>query len=179
MKTKIIEQANHWINNETGFEDEMLVLENGMEEHDHCYSLLWFKKSERDLNWEQRTTYLGAGRLLISKDGKVSEFEGSAPGIDWIYHFENKLQDLESYWCLEIPYSRKNITKLKSVLKCSTTALLKKVNENNKITLTELKEWNDHYTELDEITNDLNNVGIDCLLKVKREKKSTNNRCIA
>ena len=174
MKTEIIDKANHWINNERGFEEEMIVLENEMKEHDHCYSLLWCKKSERNLNWEQRTSWVGAGRLLISKDGKVAEFEGSAPGVDWIFHFENKLQNLESYWNLEIPYSKENISKLKSILKCSTPELLKKVNENDKITLTELKEWNDHYTELNEITNDLNNVGINCQLEIKTRKKAAN-----
>ncbi len=172
MKTEIIEKANHWINSERGFEEEMIVLENEMEKHDHCYSLPWCKKSEKSLTWEQRTSWIGAGRLLISKDGNIAEFEGSAPEVDWIYHFENKLQNLESYWNLEFPYSKENISKLKSILKCSTSELLKKVNENNKITFSESKEWNDNYTELDEICKDLNNVGINCQLEIKTRKKS-------
>ncbi len=172
MNTEIIEKANYWINNASGFEDEMIVLEEGIEEHNHCFSLFWCKKSEKKLTWNKRTSWVGAGRLLISKDGEIAEFEGSAPGVDWIHHFELKLQNLEDYWNLEIPYSKGKISELKSILKCSTPELLKLVNNDNKIIFTESKAWNDHYTELDVIANDLNNAGINCELKVKTRKKS-------
>ena len=170
MKTEIIEKANYWINNEMEFQDEMIVLEEGMEEHKLCFSLLWCKKSERDLTWEQRTTRVGVGRLLISKDGKTAEFEGSSPGVNWIHHFELKLQGLEDYWYLEIPYAKENMSKLKSAFKCSTQELLGMVNENHKIILTETKAWCDHFPEFKEIAYDLNNSGINCQIEVRTRK---------
>lgn len=83
MITEIIEKANHWINNQN-FEQEMIVLEDGIEEHNHCFLLCWCKKSEKELNWEQRASWVGIGRLLISKDGNTAEFEGSSPRVDWV-----------------------------------------------------------------------------------------------
>ncbi|WCO00224.1 hypothetical protein [Psychroserpens ponticola] len=171
MITEIIEKASHWINNQN-FEQEMIVLEEGIEKHNHCFLLSWCKKSEKELNWEQKTSWVGIGRILISKDGNTAEFEGSSPGVDWVHHFELKLQNLEDYWSLEIPYSKGNISKLKSILNRSTPELLKMVNNNEKIILTESKAWCDNYTELEEIANNLNNVGIHCELEVKTRKNS-------
>ena len=159
MNSKIIEKANYWINNNCEFEEEMIVLEKSIKEYNHCFSLSWCKKSEENLNRNRRTIFVGAGRLLISKDGEIAEFEGSAPGVDWIHHFENKLLNLEDYWYLEIPYSKNNISKLKSILNRSTPELLKMINSDGKIILSELKSWNDNYTKLEEIATDLNNAG--------------------
>ncbi len=174
MKTQIIEKANYWINNKVEFKDEMIVLEEGMEEHNYCFSLLWCKKSERDLIWEQRTEWVGIGRILISKDGKTAEFEGSAPGVDWVHYFELKLQGLEDYWYLEIPYAKENMLKLKSAFRCSTQELLKMVNENHKIILTEIKEWCDDFPKFDDIADDLNNSGINCQIEIKTRKALAN-----
>lgn len=91
------------------------------------------------------------------------------------YHFELKLQNLEEYWSLEIPYFKSNILKLKSIFNRSKTELLKMVNSNGKIILTESKAWCDNYTELEEIANDLNNIGIHCELEVKTRKTAANN----
>jgi hypothetical protein len=175
MNPEIIKKANYWINNACGFEEEMVVLKKGMEEHNHCFSLSWCKKSEENLNWKQRTAWVGARRLLISKNGEIAELEGSAPGVDWIHHFENKLQNLEDYWNLEIHYSKDNISKLKSILNRSTPELLKMVNSDGKIALTEFKSWNDNYTELEGIAIDLKNAGINCKLDIKTRKTAANN----
>ena len=48
------------------------------------------------------------------------------------------------------------------------------VDNDNKIILTESKAWNDNYTELEGIANDLNNSGINCELEVKTRKKAAN-----
>jgi hypothetical protein len=170
MNTEIIKRANYWINNEQNFEQEMLVLEEEMEEHKLCYSLYWCIKSELNLSWDERASWCGIGRILISKDGQHAEFEGSSPGVDWVYHFENKLQGLEDFWRLEITYSKDNISKLKAILKCSTLQLEQMINKNNKIILTESKPWCDQYTELEEIVQDLKNVEIPCKLEVKTRK---------
>ncbi|TDQ25729.1 hypothetical protein [Tenacibaculum caenipelagi] len=175
MNTEIIEKANYWINSKREFEKEMIVLEEGMEEHKYCYSLFWCIKSELDLSWSERTSWYGIGRILISKDGNMAEFEGSAPTVDWIHHFENKLQSLENYWNLEISYSKVNISKLKSILNHSTPELLKMVNNDGKIILSEFKAWNDNYTELEEIAEDLKDIGIHCKLEVKTRKKAASN----
>ncbi|ARN71141.1 hypothetical protein BST91_05495 [Nonlabens tegetincola] len=172
MNSKIIEKANYWINNNCEFEEEMIVLEKSIKEYNHCFSLSWCKKSEENLNRNRRTIFVGAGRLLISKDGEIAEFEGSAPGVDWIHHFENKLLNLEDHWYLEIPYSKNNISKLKSILNRSTPELLKMINSDGKIILSELKSWNDNYTKLEEIATDLNNAGINCELEIQTRKNS-------
>ena len=175
MNPEIIKKANYWINNACGFEEEMIVLKKGMQEHNHCFSLKWCKKSEENLTWNQRTAWAGTGRLLISKNGEIAEFEGSAPEVDWIHHFENKLRNLEDYWNLEIPFSKVNISKLKSILSRSTPELLKMVNSDGKIILSEFKAWNDNYTELEGIATDLNNAGINCELEIKTRKTAANN----
>ncbi len=155
--------------------EEIIVVEDTIIEHQHCYSMAWCKKSEIELNWNQKTLWVGSGRLLISKDGEIVDLEGSAPGVDWIHHFELKMFGLEDFWILEIPYSKENISKLKSILKQSTPELLKLVNDKNVITFTESKAWNDNYTKLAGLSDDLNQVGIECQLEIKTRKKAANN----
>ena len=173
MKVDIIEKANYWINNQD-FENEMIVLNDGATEYAHCFALFWCQKNEIHLNREQRKSWIGIGRLLISKDGELAEFEGSAPFIDWIHHFELRIQNLEDYWFLEIPYSRKNIAKLKSAIKCSTKELLELVDKNDKIIFNESKAWNSHFPKFIEIANDLNKAGISCEIEI-RQRTATNN----
>lgn len=170
MISTIIEKANTWLNEQANFKEEMMVLEEGMKEHAHCYSLFWCLKSEADLSWDKRTSSVGAGRLLISKDGNLVDFEGSAPGVDWIHHFENKLFGLEDIWYLAIPYSKDRLSKLKAVLQLSTPELLKRVNADQQIIFTEFKAWNKHYTKLEDLANDLNALGIECELEVRSRK---------
>jgi hypothetical protein len=136
------------------------------------FTMDWCKKSELNLNVEQRFLWLGIGRLLISEDGENFDFEGSAPGVDWSHHFQLKINDLEEYWCLEVSYSKEHISKLKSILKCSTPELIKMVNKkHDKITFTEQKEWNDNFTKLEEIANDLKLSGIEHSFKIKTRKQ--------
>lgn len=172
MKTEIIEKANYWINHQE-FEEEMIVLTEGIEEHNHCFSLLWCIKKEKHLDWKQRTNWIGSGRLLISKDGKIAEFEGSAPFVDWIHHFELKIQNLEDYWFLEIPYRKKDISKLKSAIKCSTKELMELVNKDGKIIFDESKTWNDHFPKFKEIADDLNRSGINCQVEIRQRTATT------
>ncbi|WP_269235727.1 hypothetical protein [Flavobacterium flavigenum] len=167
MKTQIIEKANYWINQQD-FEEEMIVLTEGIEEHKYCFSLLWCKEKEKHLDWNQRTNWIGVGRLLISKDGKIAEFEGSAPFVDWIHHFELKIQNIEEYWLLEIPYRKKDISKLKSAIKCPTKELMELVNKDDKIIFDESKAWNNHFPKFKEIADDLNRSGINCQVEIRQ-----------
>ena len=170
--SNIVKRANYLINNSFGFEEEMMVFNEGIKEYDNCYALTWCKKSEEHLFVHERTLWGGTGRLLISKDGEFTEFEGSDPGVDWIHHFENKLQNLEDYWSLEIRYSEDVISKLKSILKCSTAELLKMVDKDQRIILTESKAWNDENSELETIASDIKNAGVSYELSIKSRKKA-------
>ncbi|MCR9248857.1 MAG: hypothetical protein NXI20_00480 [bacterium] len=163
----IIEKGNNWINNLYSNED-IVLLENGMKEYTFCYAFLWCKRSEINLTWEKRATWLGVGRLLVSKDGKTCELEGSNPSIDWVHHFELKVQELEEYWYLEIPYSKENISKLKAILKVSTPGLLKMLNEDKKIIYTAIKDWMGHFPDFYEIAFDLKKAGVEVLFEVKQ-----------
>ncbi|WP_417786001.1 hypothetical protein [Tenacibaculum sp.] len=135
MKIEILEKANKWINRQ-GFDEEMVVLEEGMIEHNYCYSLNWCKKSEINLDWEERTGWVGIGTILISKKGNNIEFKGSAPKVDWVKKFELKLRNLEEYWFVEIPFKNKWINKFAEVFDSSPNEIESKVLEN-KITLEE------------------------------------------
>lgn len=175
MNPEIIEKAIKWINEQANFKEEMMVLEEGMEEHANCYSLFWCLKSEADLTWDKRTSRVGAGRLLISKDGKLADFEGSAPGVDWIHHFENKLFDLEDYWYLAVPYTKNKLSTLKALLELSTPDLLRRVNEEGQIIFTQSKAWNKHYTILEDLAFDLNAAGIHCEFEIRTRKIDASN----
>jgi len=170
-KPEIVQKANYWINNQD-FDQEMIVLEEFVEEHNHCFSLLWCVKSQEHLIWGEKSSWCGLGRILISKDGEFAEFEGSSPHIDWIHHFELKIRSLEAYFYLEIPFEKKNISKLKSAIKCSTKELLNMVDKNDKIVFTESKSWCDHFPKFYKIVKDLNISGIDCKIEVKTRQKS-------
>jgi len=97
MNIKLYDKANYWLNNAFGFEEEMIVLKDSNKEHKHCYSSSWCKLSEMNLPRSERTQWIGIGKLMISKNGERAELQGSFPGIDWVYHFENKLLNHEYY----------------------------------------------------------------------------------
>ncbi len=169
-KPEILKEAIRWINNGNEFEKEMNVLEHSMVEHKHCYSFSWCVKGEENII--PKEPIVGIGRLLISKDGKFKEFEGSTPFVDWIHHFELKIQNLEDYWYLEIPYKKEYISKLKVAINCSTSELLKMVNPNGKIIFEESKAWNNHFPTFYQIADDLHESGVDCQVEIRIRKKS-------
>ncbi|WP_405207141.1 hypothetical protein [Aquimarina sp. LLG6339-5] len=149
-------------------------LRESIREHKLCYSINWCPKSEKYLSRVKRTGWVGAGALMVSKLYDRFEMMGSAPGVDWIHFFELDIQDLEEYFYLEIPYKKENILKLKSVIKCSTNELLQMTNNQQKIIYTEKKYWNSHFPEFQEISDDLNEQGINCKVEIKTRKKATN-----
>ncbi|TCI90609.1 hypothetical protein [Tenacibaculum sp. M341] len=192
MKIEILEKANEWINNQE-FDEEMVILKEGMIEHNYCYSLNWCKKSEINLNSENRTRWVGIGAILISKKGNDIEFKGSAPTIDWVKKFELKLRNLEEYWYVEIPFKNKWIDKFVEVFDSNINEIESKVLEN-KITLEErietdnflgetykdlgfLYEGSDkeyvHNPSFINVVKKLNKFGIACKIEIKT-KKATN-----
>ncbi len=150
-------------------------LRESIKEHKLCYSIDWCIKTEKYLSRVKRTGWVGVGELMVSKLYDKFQRMGSSPGIDWIHFFELDVQDLEEYFYLEIPYEKENILKLKSVIKCSTNELVQMVNSEQKIIYTEPKIWNSHFPEFQEIADELNKVGIECLVETKTRKKATNN----
>lgn len=90
----LIEKANIWINAQYP-EQELIVLTDTIVEYQYCYSFSWCKKSEENLDVKDRSIWVGAGRLLASKDGAKFGFEGSSPGVDWIHYFELEVQGME------------------------------------------------------------------------------------
>ena len=148
----------------------MMVLENSIQEHQSCYSFAWCQTSEKDLPWQDRSVWVGSGRLLSSKDGRLFDFEGSAPGVDWVHQFELKVNGLEDYWYLAIPFQKKNISQLKTALKCSTSEILQLVTDNQTIVYTESKTWSDFHPSFQEMVEDLNAVGIICQTEIRTRK---------
>ena len=148
----------------------MNVISNTIKEHDYCFSFDWCLKGDENIkkDWDY---FLGYGRLMISKDGKKKALGITSPGINYIYHFELEIQNLEECWYLEIPYHKRIISKIKAALNCSTTQLLEMINNEKKIILTESKAWCDNYSDLFKIEKDLNTSGVECKIEVKVRKK--------
>ena len=172
---KILLRADNYFESEfkKGNEKELLCgLRETIKEHKLCYSISWCMRSEKYTSRMKKALVIGAGPLMISKKSEKFDFMGSSPMTDWIYLFELEIQNLEEYFYLEIPYEKKNISKLKAALKCSTPELLKMVDENKKITFSKPKAWNSHLPDFSDIAKDLTESGIDCQVEIKtREKK--------
>ncbi len=145
-------------------------LRDSIREHKLCYSISWCKKSEKYLSSVKRSVAVGAGPLMVSKSSERFKMMGSSPGIDWIHLFELEILGKEEYFYLEVPYKKENISKLKSILKCSTSELLKQVNQG-KIIYTEPKAWNDSTPKFQEVADSLNNCGIYCKVEIRTRKK--------
>lgn len=131
---QIIQRANTFLNN-SGYKKELGVIPSSIKEHDLCYSISWCQVDERHLDPYDRTTYVGAGRVLVSKITEHVDYEGSAPFTDWVHLFELEIQNLEEYYCIEIAYEKKQIGALKTLLHCNTPELIKQVNAESKIIL--------------------------------------------
>ncbi len=144
-------------------------------EYNLCYSIHWCQKSEKYLSNVKRTGWIGAGSLMIAKESDKFERMGSSPFVNWVYLFELDIQNLEEYFHLEIPYKNENVSKLKSVIKCSSDELLEMVNNQEKIIYTEKKAWCDHFPDFQNIADELNKVDIECQVEIKTRKKATNN----
>lgn len=166
MTPDLLQKANQWIN-QRPFQQKMMVLPDSIREHQHCYSFSWCAVAQKDLPWAQRSIWVGSGRLLISKDGSMADFEGSAPGIDWVHKFELKLQGLEDYWYLEIAYHKQYLGKLKTALHCSTPELLQQLTADQTIVRTESKRWNNYQPSFQRLVNDLRDFGIPHLLEIR------------
>ncbi len=172
---KILLRADNYFESEfrKGNEKELLCgLRETIKEHKLCYLISWCMRSEKYTSRLKKALVIGTGPLMISKKSEKFQFMGSSPMIDWIYLFELEIQNLEEYFYLEIPYEKKNISKLKAGLKCSTPELLKMLDENKKITFSEPKAWNSHLPDFSDIARDLNQSGIACQVEIKtRERK--------
>ncbi len=160
--------------NSKNFDYLFCGLRESIREHKLCYSIGWCRKSEKYLSTVKRTVRVGVGELMVSKNHNKFQMMGSSPGVDWIHFFELDIQDLEEYFYLEIPYKKENISKLKTVIKCSTKELMQMTNTEQKIIYTEKKYWNSHFPEFQKIADDLNERGIDCKVEIKTRKKATN-----
>lgn len=171
VKNRIVGKANSWINDQD-FDEELIALEEGIEEHDFCFSLLWCRENEVHLSWKEKALSIGTGRLLISKDGEIAGFEGSSPGVDWVHRFELKVQNLEEYWYMAIPYEKENISKLKSAIKCTTAELLKMLDENKSIVYFESKSWTDQFPSFQRIADDLNQSRVTCQVEIRVRNKA-------
>ncbi|KAB1154245.1 hypothetical protein F7018_14835 [Tenacibaculum aiptasiae] len=161
--------------NSKNFDYLFCGLRETIQEYKLCYSIHWCLKSEKYLSNVKRTGWIGAGSLMIAKKSDKFERMGSNPFVDWVYLFELDIQNLEEYFHLEIPYKKEYLSKLKSVIKCSSQELLKMVNNEEKIIYTEKKAWCDHFPEFQNIADELNQVGIECQVEIKTRKKTTNN----
>lgn len=147
-------------------------LKETINEHKLCYTINWCIKSQKYLSNVKRGGWVGAGPLMISKTFDKFEMMGSSPGVDWIYLFELKAQNLEEYFYLEIPFENKNISILKSAIKCTTNELLNMVNDHKKIIYTQSKSWCDHFPIFKNIADILNNSGINCQIEIKIRRKT-------
>jgi len=133
-KIKVFERANVFLNS-LNHEEEMVSIIDSIKEYKLCYSISWCEKTQLNINPEKRNVYVGAGRVLVSKKNDLVEHAGSAPFVDWVHQFELKVQNLEEYWVLEIVFSKRKISSIKTLLNLNTPDLLKRVNKNSKIIL--------------------------------------------
>ncbi|MCH2043140.1 MAG: hypothetical protein MK212_03290 [Saprospiraceae bacterium] len=176
---EIIDAANAWLNrpieknefNQHMIGEEFQVIENSIKEYNHCYIFGWEIKKEAHLPCHKRTPICGVGRLLISKDGQMIQFEGSNIDVDWVHWFELEFLNLDEYWVLEISYEKKYVSILKVFLECSTSDLLEKVNSASKIVLEyRIESWSD-YHPFQSLIKNLETVGISYqLFSEQREK---------
>ncbi|MBA6157047.1 hypothetical protein H3Z83_11010 [Tenacibaculum sp. S7007] len=143
-------------------------LRETIQEHTLCYTIGWCKKSDK---YAYKSGWVGAGPLMISKTFDKFEIMGSSPMVDWLYLFELDVQNLEEYFYMEIPFEKRNLLKLKSVIKCSTEELLGKVNEKGKIIYTQSKKWCDHYPDFQYMADELIEKGINCIIEIRIREK--------
>ena len=135
-------------------------------EHESSYSIYWCLVSEKYLSRSKRSISGGAGALFISKKMDLIKWSGSAP-IDWVEWFELEVHQQEIYWVLEIDFNKRKISKIKPLLKASTSEVLKMVNDEFKIRV------EDEQGRLEYMKKELNKYKIESTLhKLKRSRNN-------
>ena len=156
-------RADNYLNG-LGYEAELASIKSSILEHEFCYSISWCEKAELFKRPEDRRTYLGGGRVLVSKINEMIDMAGSAPTTDWIHEFELMVQGLEEYWCLEIDFQKRKMNALKTLLQVNTPQLLELVNENSQIEI----EGRDY--ELENQKKGFDTANIPAIIKLKTRK---------
>ena len=104
--------------------------------------------------------------LKQSKKMDLIKWSGSAP-IDWVEWFELEVHQQEIYWVLEIDFNKRKISKIKPLLKASTSEVLKMVNDEFKIRV------EDEQGRLKYMKKELNKYKIESTLhKLKRSRNN-------
>lgn len=135
-KAEAIERGNQYFNdlyNARVYSEKFYVLENTVQEHELCFSMMWHLVKERHLPSSHWSGIAGGGPLFISKSSYHVGMAGSALYYDGLGDFELWIQGLEAFPVLAIKFEKKKLSALKTLLELNTPQLMKKVNEDQEI----------------------------------------------
>lgn len=162
---KIIKRVNNFFKNENLGSSLKYGLKETITEHERSYSISWCLDSEKYIAPHKRTVQVGIGKLFISKETDLIKMSGSSPFEDWVKWFELAIDQQEEYSVLEIKYEKRKISKLKTLLNCSTPELLRLVDDKSLIIMEKEK------FELERMKYDFDNCEIQSQIKILRRDK--------
>lgn len=176
-KEILIQKSNQWLKNiyermlkVSEMAEFQIVLDYTLVEYKYSYTVITSLEHEKDLPLEKQSIMIGTGRLMINKSGQYIQFEGSAPYIDFHRRFEMRMQGIQEYYCLEIPFEKKFVGRLKTIFECTTPELLQMV-KDTKIALKVFSHYFfDRNSHLHDLAERINGKGIPCEVHKRIQK---------